>query len=152
MFASRRLGCMGVLCRRAVTLMALLTEAFVSPVGLNTNGLCFDFFPPVTRQERATHKQTHRGGGYFGEEKSMQEGAPVDENPAAPPKDQDEPPRVRQTETTWMITWLMSLNDEMRITDGAQTNGFRLRGRNRLRHFCSTYKTTVLELLHQSSL
>lgn len=74
----------------------------------------------------------------------MQEGGPVDENPPAPPKDQDVPPRVRKTQTTWMITWLMSLLDEMRIPHRAQTNiRFRLRCRNQFsffrRHFCSWF-------------
>lgn len=58
---------------RAVTLMALLIEAFLSPAWLNSNGLRFDF-PTGTRQERAnnnTHR--HTPAGYLGERGACRE-------------------------------------------------------------------------------
>lgn len=59
---------MGVLGCRGITLMALLTEPFLSPAWLNSNGLRFDF-PTGTKKERAnnsTHR--HTPPGYLGKE------------------------------------------------------------------------------------
>lgn len=102
----RCLGCMRVLCYRAVTLMALLTEAFFSPAWLNSNGLRFDF-PPVTRQERATHRHT-RGVIWAREEHAgrrtgWRQHTRTTKGPGWTTRSETD------TETTWMITWLMSL-------------------------------------------
>lgn len=103
----RCLGCMRVLCYRAVTLMALLTEAFFSPAWLSSNGLRFDF-SPVTRQERATHKQTHQGviwarGEHAGRRAGWRRRTRTTKGPGWTTRSETD------TETTRMITWLMSL-------------------------------------------
>lgn len=80
-----------------VTLIALLIEAFLSPVWLNSNGLCFDF-PPRTRQENPNNTHTHTPASYLGKG-SMQgkgEGHHHDQTSSHNETDRE------------MITWLMS--------------------------------------------
>lgn len=96
---------------RAVTLMALLIEAFLSPAWLNSNGLRFDF-PTGTRQERANNNTQTHTSRLFGGKRSMQGGGGGGRNDDSPPA----PPDVLGCTVQWhrqrdMIIWLVLLSN-----------------------------------------
>lgn len=85
-----------------VTLIALLIEAFFSPVWLNSNGLRFDF-SPRTRQENPnnnTHTHTNSTSRSFGEKGACRE--------TGAGHHREQTPGHIQTDRE-MITWLMSI-------------------------------------------
>lgn len=98
-----------------VTLIALLIEAFFSPVWLNSNGLRFDF-SPRTRQENPnnTHKHTHTHQQVIWGKGSMQgrgSGSPPWSNTGSQ-QDRQRDDHMINVNQIW--TW----GERQRLTDG----------------------------------